>query len=136
MISWVHFGGRVFFVKIFTNTILDRSKFKLQLELKVTQHSRDEQLMKNLIKCLNCGSVFKHSENTVVFKISDLPDLSQKVVPFFLRYPIIGVKSRDFKYFCRVVELMKNKAHLTEDGLDKIRQIKAGMNTGRSNDDV
>jgi len=26
---------------------------------------------------------------------------------------------------------MKNKAHLTEEGLEKIRQIKAGMNTGR-----
>jgi len=26
---------------------------------------------------------------------------------------------------------MKNKAHLTKEGLDKIREIKAGMNTGR-----
>ena len=117
-------GEGCFFVKIFTNTILDRSKVKLQLEFKVTQHSRDEQLMRNLIECLNCGSVFKHSENTVVFKVSNLPDLSKNILPFFLRYSIIGVKSKDFKDFCKVVELMKNKAHLTEDGLDKIRQIK------------
>jgi hypothetical protein len=26
---------------------------------------------------------------------------------------------------------MKNKAHLTEEGLNQIRRIKAGMNTGR-----
>jgi hypothetical protein len=26
---------------------------------------------------------------------------------------------------------MKNKAHLTEEGLDQIRKIKAGMNRGR-----
>jgi len=26
---------------------------------------------------------------------------------------------------------MRNKAHLTEEGLSKIREIKSGMNTGR-----
>ena len=127
-------GEGCFFVKIFTYTSLDRSKFKLQLEFKVTQHSRDEQLMKNFIECFNCGSVFKHDENSVVFKVSNIPDLSQKIVPFFLRYPIIGVKHQDWLDFCQVLELMKNKAHFTKDGLDKIRQIKAGMNRGRSKD--
>jgi hypothetical protein len=29
---------------------------------------------------------------------------------------------------------MKNKAHLTEEGLNRIRLIKAGMNTGRKFD--
>ena len=28
---------------------------------------------------------------------------------------------------------MKNKAHLTSEGLDQIRKIKVHMNTGRSN---
>jgi hypothetical protein len=50
---------------------------------------------------------------------------------FFQKYPLQGVKSKDFKDFCKVAELMENKAHLTAEGLDQIRQIKAGMNTGR-----
>jgi hypothetical protein len=33
--------------------------------------------------------------------------------------------------FGKVVELMKNKAHLTSEGLEEIRKIKSGMNTGR-----
>jgi len=33
----------------------------------------------------------------------------------------------------KVVELMKNKTHLTEKGLNQIRNIKVNMNTGRSN---
>jgi len=37
----------------------------------------------------------------------------------------------DFADFCKVAELMKNKAHLTQEGLEEIRQIKAGMNTRR-----
>jgi len=32
--------------------------------------------------------------------------------------------------WCKVGELMKNKAHLTEEGLFKIQKIKAEMNTG------
>jgi hypothetical protein len=38
----------------------------------------------------------------------------------------------DYLDWCKVAELMKNKAHLTEEGLSKIRKIKAGMNKGRS----
>jgi hypothetical protein len=47
------------------------------------------------------------------------------------KYPIIGVKSKDFADFCLIAELMKNKKHLTTEGLNQIRQIKAGMNKGR-----
>jgi hypothetical protein len=32
------------------------------------------------------------------------------------------------------LDLMKNKAHLTEDGLNLIQNLKAGMNTGRKQD--
>lgn len=36
--------------------------------------------------------------------------------------------------FLKVAELMKNKGHLTQEGLAQIRKIKAGMNTGREHD--
>jgi hypothetical protein len=37
----------------------------------------------------------------------------------------------DYADFVKIAELMKNKAHLTKEGLDQIRQIKAGMNRKR-----
>jgi hypothetical protein len=64
-----------------------------------------------------------------VTKFSDIADI---IIPFFKKHPIPGVKSKDFHDFCLVAELIKNKAHLTEDGLNQIRLIKAGMNTGRN----
>lgn len=33
--------------------------------------------------------------------------------------------------FCLVANLMKNKAHLTSEGLEEIIKIKNGMNKGR-----
>ena len=47
------------------------------------------------------------------------------------KYPIMGVKAADFQDWCKVAELMKTKKHLTPEGLDQIRKIKAGMNMGR-----
>jgi len=41
------------------------------------------------------------------------------------------VKSKDFADFCKVVDIIKVKGHLTAEGLDQIRKIKSGMNTGR-----
>ena len=50
---------------------------------------------------------------------------------FFKKSPIVGVKAIDLEDFCKAVELMQNKVHLTEAGLNEIRKIKAGMNRGR-----
>lgn len=43
----------------------------------------------------------------------------------------MGIKSKDFNDFVKIAELMKNKAHLTSEGLDKIRKIQIEMNKGR-----
>ena len=34
----------------------------VQLRLQLTQHSRDEQLMKSLVDYLGCGAVYKYRE--------------------------------------------------------------------------
>jgi len=47
-----------------------------------------------------------------------------KIIPFFIKCPIMGIKYKDFEDFCKVAKLMQNKAHLTEEGLNQIRQIK------------
>ena len=65
------------------------------------------------------------------YRVRKFDDTISKIIPFFQRYPILGSKSEDFNDFCKVAELMKSKSHLTKEGLEQIRQIKADMNTGR-----
>ena len=55
----------------------------------------------------------------------------EKIIPFFNKYPILGVKYLDFLDFCKVAQIMKNKNHLTKDGLEKIKLIKTEMNRNR-----
>lgn len=108
-----------------------RTGSQVELVFQINQHSRDEQLMISLAEYLKCGVISKHSKNAIVFKVTKFSDLNQNIIPFFSRYPIIGVKSKDFSDFCKVADIMKEKGHLTTEGLNQICRIKAGMNTGR-----
>jgi hypothetical protein len=64
-------------------------------------------------------------------EVTEFSDIVEKIIPFFEKYPMVGVKTLNFADFCKVAELMKNKDHLNEEGLEQIRKIKAGMNRGR-----
>jgi hypothetical protein len=58
-------------------------------------------------------------------------DILNKVIPFFSKYHILGVKQLDFEDFKLVAELVKNKEHLNMKGLNKIVKITEGMNLSR-----
>ena len=119
-----------FMVKITANKT-NRIGFQVFLVFKLTQHSRDGELMKNLVKLLGCGGLSSKG-NAIDLIISNFSNIIDKIIPLFRKYSIYGVKKHDFADFCQVADLMKKKSHLNQEGLDKIRKIKAGMNKGRS----
>jgi len=80
----------------------------------------------------NCGRVEKHlGAPAVNFVVAKLSDITENVIPFFDKYPLIGSKAKDYKDFKTVAKLMISKAHLTEEGLEEIAKIKSGMNSSR-----
>ena len=82
--------------------------FKVKLLFVLTQHSRDEQLMRSLIKYFACGRIHKMGE-AFDFRITKKCDIHNVIIPFFKKYPVIGVKSKDFANWCKVAEMMKEK---------------------------
>ena len=86
--------------------------------------------MRCLVDNLGCDSIYVDN-SAVEYRVTKFSDLTDKILPLFQKYPIQGVKHLDYFDFVKVAELMKNKKHLTEEGLDQIRTIKAGMNKGR-----
>jgi hypothetical protein len=46
----------------------------------------------------------------------------------FNQYNLQGSKRLDFEYFRKVAELIKNKVHLTDKGLELVLKIKVVMN--------
>jgi len=103
----------------------------VQLVFKITQHSRDIELLKGIADYFSCGRVENRKTNACDFTVNSFKSFEEKIIPFFLKYPLQGSKLLNFQDFKKVMDIMKVKGHLTQEGLDEIIQIKANMNQGR-----
>lgn len=118
-----------FFVNI-QKSATTKSGVNIQLDFIISQHQRDELLIASLVEFFCCGNTYTRG-NICRYRVTNLTDITTKIIPFFKENPILGVKLKDFDDLCRVAEMLKAKKHLTPEGLTKILKIKAGMNTGR-----
>nr|WUR10563.1 LAGLIDADG homing endonuclease [Elmerina hispida] len=116
-------------------------------------HVRDLEVLKGLstyFKSLNSNieSTEEKSKNIIIsensanLQISKFSDVTNILIPFFNKYPILGVKSLDFKDFQIICNLMQEKNNLNSASelagqgnppstLDKILDIKSNMNLRR-----
>lgn len=96
----------------------------------LTQHIRDELLLKSLIDFFKCGHTYSYKDY-VEFRCQSFIDIYEKILPFFFKYPILGIKAQDFYDWAKIAKMIQTKVHLTNEGLDQIRKIRIGMNKGR-----
>lgn len=114
------------------NFFINISGSKIKLRFTITQHSRETSLLKYLVGFFGCGNnYFYTNKDAGYYFVEKFSDIFEKIIPFLRKYPVIGVKEKDFADFCEASEIVKNKEHLTEAGLEKIRKIKTGMNRNR-----
>ena len=132
--NWISgfISGEGSFYIIFTKSLNSRLGEKVRLRFSISQHIRDEALIRSLILYLGCGAFYtKAGGSAVEFTITKFEDMTNKLIPFLKKYPIQGVKALDLADWCKVAELIKNKSHLTSEGLKDIREIHKGMNLRR-----
>jgi len=70
--------------------------FQVSLKFTLTQHSRDELLLKSLVDFFGCGQTYSYKDYTE-FRCQSFKDNYEKILPFFKKYSIIGVKYKDFE---------------------------------------
>jgi len=123
-------GEGCFFINIYKATT--KLGFAVTLVFQVTQHSRDIELMKRLISFFECGRyALRSNKDYGDFLVTTFSDIYDKILPFFQKYEIKGAKADDFADFCKAAEIIKAKGHLTSDGLNKLLDLKEGMNKKR-----
>lgn len=120
-------------------SITNSTGLQVGLVFQITQHSaprgggqRDEKLLISFINYFGSG-MYRQRTNGLTgdFYVSKYTDITEKIIPFFDLYPILGVKALDFEDFKKVAKLMSNSAHLNLEGLKQIKQIQIGMNRAR-----
>lgn len=90
-------GEGCFFVNIKNSSNL-KVGYQVLLSIQVSQHLRDEELLKSFVSDFRCG-MYKNVKNEEhgVFVASGLSDILNTLIPFFREYLIRGVKGEDFQ---------------------------------------
>ena len=122
-------GDGSFIVSI-RNSKSSKTDGRVSLTFSLVQHSRDELFMKSLVDYFGFGKAYTYKSYTE-FKSRSLSDNLEKIIPFFQKYPIIGVKALDFVDWCKSAKIIESKNHLTTEGREKIQKIKINMNSYR-----
>lgn len=99
---------------------LDKGAFK-SLLFKITQHEKDEVLLTAIKEYFNCGYCYlRKNDNVMDFKVTKFSDINQIIIPFFIKNPLLGLKSLDFNDWCLASGIVTNREHKSEKGILRI----------------
>lgn len=92
------------------------SKWKVQYSFQVGIHTKDIAILESMQLTLGVGKIYTMGKEGVQFRVESLKDLSI-IVNHFNEYPLQTKKQLDFKLFKLALSCVKNKEHLTPEGL-------------------
>lgn len=95
--------------------------------------SQKERLLLDYMKNIfSCGIVKRRKDGLHSYDVTNPKALSMRIIPFFKKYSFFSKnKSKNFLLFIQATELMVQKAHLTQKGLEKIVLIREQINLGK-----
>lgn len=70
--------------------------------------------------------------NEVRYTVTKIEDLINVIIPHFKSYPLLTKKKLDFILWVKIISIMADKKHLTEQGIEEIVSIRASLNKGLS----
>jgi hypothetical protein len=110
-----------------------KSGWRTDAKFQIGLYKRDLDLLYLLQQSLEgIGNIHKDRiRNRVIYSIDSIKDLT-KLILHIDNYPLLTQKAADYILFKQAIDLLKNKMHLTETGLNKFIDIKASMNKGLS----
>ncbi len=120
-------GEGTFYVGINKNITM-KIGYQVLPEFRVVQHEKDVVVLHALKKFFNCGVVRVNHGDRMEYRVRSVKHLSQIIIPFFDKHPLITQKKFDYITFRKIVSLMKENKHLNEKGLQRILTLSRTMN--------
>src|SRR5216117_1823040 len=117
----------------FTVSIAPRATLAVGWEVRpsfsVSQNGDRAEVLYAIQALLGCGSIRPdRSDRTLKWETRRLEDLLGRVIPHFVRYPLLSGKRLDFERFVVICTSMAAGAHRRVDGLAQIVKIASEMN--------
>ncbi len=102
-------------------------KWKLSAAFNVSQD--DAAPLELFQRTLGCGSIRKAGNDGWYWEVNNLRDISDRIVPFFGRFPLVGRKANDFARFRDAVAILERGA-LSDDEFVAVLTLREAMNGG------
>lgn len=102
------------------------------ITVSIGQHNRSLIVLGAIKDFLGYGNVNRLSDDASKFQFSALRNINTFINSLNVeKAQILGAKALDYADFCKAVSIINNKSHLTQSGLEAIRNIASGMNSRR-----
>lgn len=135
-----HFGVKIVEAKPKSDTRKRSVSNSISLKFRLDQQYLENEvsnlnIMEELAKFLDCKlSIYKNKTRKVLsLNVTSLETIGF-VIKYFNRYPLLGIKYKDFKDWEIIYNIMISKEHLTDEGRLKIKLIQYNMNSKRKID--
>ena len=96
-------------------------------EFRIVQHKRDIKILYKIRNTLGIGQITRNHGDRFEVRIRGLENL-KKLINFFQEHNLQTTKKENFGIFCKIINLMEQKEHLTQEGLNKIALLASSMN--------
>lgn len=70
-------------------------------------------------------------EDSISIEVVNHKHIMEIIIPFYDKYTIHGKRSQDYSDFKQVSKMIETKEHLTQEGYDRIIDVKSNMNDRR-----
>jgi hypothetical protein len=110
--------------------------YNVQLKMHVTQHINSVNVLYAMKEFFKCGSMVVHNKlaDRMRYQITAIAEIQNVLIPFLEEHPLLTSKFLNYLDFKKAVDLVSNKKHLTLEGIEQLRILAKGMNTGRTFD--
>ena len=103
--------------------------WKVSLCFNISQ--RDKVILTLFKRHLKCGTLRVRHDGVWYYEVNTFNAIIENVIPFFDMFGFLSAKKkRDFNKFKQLACLIKDKAHLTKEGVIEIINIRKDMNDG------
>jgi len=116
----------------------DESRFKsLRIApiFSIELHEKDSNLLKEIQNFFVVGTIIKRVKKgnpTAIYSVQSISALKDVILPYFNKNNLLTQKKEDFRLFSLVVDMLYDRKHNNEEGLNKILSYKASMGKGLS----
>ncbi len=110
------------------------SKHSIETHFYIKMREDELELLKKVKEFFGCGAIYFQKDKRPThascyrYEINSRKNVSEVLIPFFDKNTLESAKRKNYLIFREIATLVAAKAHLNDDGFERVRQLKFQMN--------